>query len=113
MPSIFQVLDAIRERPGMYLSWSDSERAEQLRDLRKLLDGYAMAVHVHQLEEPVENFPRAFGDYLFKKFGWSGARGPIQAIRDHAASDEDAWTQFWKLVSAFKADLDDGSITSE
>lgn len=105
MASIFEVLEAIEKRPSMYVGASNSERGEQLRNLELLLHGYAIAVDSHGLSEPVQDFPKAFAEYLYKRFEWSASAGPVAAIKDAAKSDEDAWQMFWKLVKDFRNSL--------
>jgi hypothetical protein len=89
----------------MFVGASDVERGEQLRNLEMILNGYALAVHHHHLQEPVTDFPRQFATYLSDRFGWSAAAGPIAAVRDASSNDEEAWNTFWRLVSEFRASL--------
>ena len=105
MRTILDVLEAVRLRPEMYVGLDPSQRGGQLQNIELILHGYAMAAENHSLKEPVSDFPREFGKYLHRKFGWSVECGPVAAIRAVAADDSDAWELFWKLVGEFKATL--------
>ena len=103
MASIFELLEDIEKRPGVFLGWSTAERGEQLRDLEMLLIGYGHAVDRHGLADPGAAFLESFNLFLTKKYGWSSAIGPIGAIREHATSDIAAWDLFWSLLREFRA----------
>jgi len=105
---VFDLLDQIKQRPGMYLGSSDSERGKQLRNLEFLLHGYSMALGCHQIRERVSDFPREFIYYLHGRFGWSTACGPAAAVRDACNTDGEAWEMFWQLVAEFRASLSAG-----
>jgi len=105
---VFDLLDQIKQRPGMYVGSSDSQRGEQLRNLELLLHGYSMALGCHQIREPVSDFPREFSHYLRGRFGWSTACGPAAAVRDASDTDDEAWEMFWRLVAEFRASLSRG-----
>ena len=66
-----------------------------------LLHGYSLAMHQHELTEAGRDFLGAFGEYLRGRFGWSMSMGPIAAIRE-AAADEDEWALFWTLVADYR-----------
>lgn len=102
MASIFELLDEIRQRPGMYVGWDESRRALQLQALVDLLNGYHLALRQHGIHEPVANFSREFGEYLWETREWSASRGPIAAIREAAKNDEEAWELLWSLVDEFR-----------
>jgi hypothetical protein len=103
MATVFELLDEIRKRPGMYVGGVDLGRLRQLQNLELLLFGYAAALRSHGIEEPVKDFVREFGQYLQERYEWSTACGPAAAIRDAATDDEDAWRMFWQLLDDFKA----------
>jgi len=104
--SVFEVLDEIRRRPGIYVGGDESRRAMQLQNLEQLLCGYALALRHHQIQEPVADFIQELGNYLWETKGWSASCGPITAIREAAKSDEEAWVLFWNLVDEFRATVD-------
>jgi hypothetical protein len=105
MVSVFELLDAIRQRPAMFVGGEASNRGDQLWNLELLLHGYALAIQAHQIEEPVKDFPREFAGYLQHKYNWSVAAGPIAAIREAAPDDEEAWKMFWRLVEEYRKSL--------
>jgi hypothetical protein len=102
MPSLFELLDDIKKRPAMFVGGADTDRGAQLRGLETLLVGYGLAVQRHRLDEPGKDFVGTFAQYLLKRHGWSASCGPIAAIRANAASDDEAWDMFWRLVDDFK-----------
>lgn len=106
MASVFEVLDEVRKRPGIYVGGEESQRALQLTNLEQLLSGYAIALRQHGVREPVADFPREFGAFLWKTKQWSASCGPIAAIRRVATNDQDAWDLFWDLVDEFRATVE-------
>jgi len=98
---VFDLLEKIKERPGMYVGSTDGQRDEQLRNLEMLLNGYSLALRGHRIQERVSDFPREFMNYLHGRFGWSTACGPVAAIRE-AAGQDDEWEMFWRLVAEFR-----------
>ena len=105
MATVFDLLAAIRERPSMYVGEDDASRGNQLRNLELLLHGYALAVRLHGLDEPVKNLPHEFAEYLRAKHDWSAAAGPVAAIREASGSDEEAWEVFWTLLDEYRGSL--------
>ncbi|AUX43998.1 uncharacterized protein SOCE26_054550 [Sorangium cellulosum] len=103
MASVFDVLDEVRKRPGMYLGGDESQRIAQLQNLEQLLHGYSLALRCHGIQEPVADFAREFGAYLWETRGWSASCGPVAAIREAAKSDGEAWELFWGLADEFRA----------
>ncbi|HTN83321.1 MAG TPA: hypothetical protein VL242_06540 [Sorangium sp.] len=106
MASVFDVLDEIRKRPGMYVGGDESQRVSQLQNLEQLLCGYCLALRHHRIQERVLDFNREFGAYLLETRGWSASCGPVAAIRDAAKSDVELWELFWRLVDEFRAAVD-------
>lgn len=104
MTEIFDLLDRIESRPGLYVGGGD-ERGVQLRNLELLLHGYDLALRAHRIDEPGNGFLIALGKYLAAKHAWSMSRGAIAAIRDRAENDDDAWNMFWSLVREYKSSL--------
>ena len=102
MASVFELLDEIRKRPGMYVGGDESQRVTQLQNLEQLLSGYSLALRHHCIQERVVDFNREFGTYLWETRGWSASCGPIVAICDTARSDGEAWELFWRLVDEFR-----------
>jgi hypothetical protein len=105
MPSVFDVLDEIEKYPGMYVGGDDSQRGLQLQNIELLLFGYALALRAHNIDEPVKDFVHEFGEYLWRKYEWSAACGPVAAIRGGAKDDDEAWSMFWQLVREYRISL--------
>jgi hypothetical protein len=102
MASLFDVLELVEKRPGLYVGYSDAERGDQLLALETLIRGYAQAIHHHGIRDPGWDAYAAFPGYLQERFGWSMSCGPIAAIRSASAGDEDAWKRFWALLWEFR-----------
>ena len=102
MASVFDLLEKIRARPGLYLGSDQTQRSLQLANLEQLLSGYCLALQEHGIREPVSDFNREFGAYLWKTREWGASCGPVAAIREAAVSDEDAWRVFWVLIDEFR-----------
>jgi hypothetical protein len=106
MASVFEVIDEIRKRPGLYVGGDENQRVMQLQNLEQLLFGYSLALRQHRIEEPVADFIRQFGEYLRDTKGWSASCGPVAAIIEHARSDSEAWELFWTLIDEFRATIE-------
>lgn len=102
MPSVFDLLEQIEKRPSMFVGGAPDEYAGRLDEIETLLAGYAMAVRLHGLKEPLEDFQRAFSDYLQKRFKWGLEVGFASAIRKASKDDKDAWRRFWVLTKDFR-----------
>lgn len=102
MRDVYDFLEEIKKRPGMYVGGSDEDRAAQLRDLELLLWGYQCALETHDIDEPGRRFTRRFSDYLRDRFRWSLACGPVAAIEAACGDDAKTWQTFWELVDAFR-----------
>jgi hypothetical protein len=116
MPTVFDLLEDIEKRPGIYLGWTPKQRGKQLHSLEGILVGYSHAVNRHGIDEPGRNFCQSFGHFLRMRYGWAEAEelGPIAEIRRRAASDEEAWQMVWKLIRVFLSTIserphDDGA----
>jgi hypothetical protein len=105
---VFDLLDQIKRRPGMFVGGSDSQRGEQLRNLELLLHGYSLALGSRQIRERVNDFPRTFSNNLHGRFGWSTSCCPAAEVRDASNTDDEAWEMFWRLVGEFQASLAPG-----
>ena len=105
MRNIFDLLDIIKARPGMYVGGDSESRRSQLRNLELLICGYEGALDLHKIQEHGRNFSRTFSDYLRERFGWSMSCGPIVAIEKACQDDAEAWQRFWELIADFRAHL--------
>jgi hypothetical protein len=103
MASVFEALDEIRQRPGLYLGGDDTQRVVQLGNLEQLLSGYALALRQHGVRETVTDFNRELAAYLWTAKGWSASCGAVAAVREHATSNSDIWDLFGRCVDEFRA----------
>jgi hypothetical protein len=110
-PNVFTLLDRIAKHPSRYLSAGELARGEQLRELAILLDGYALALHLHQIPAQIVDFRAAFAEFLAGDRGWDTRFGPYAAIRAHAASDDAAWSLFWTLIEEFRKFAEDATLS--
>lgn len=101
--SLFQYLDAIHARPGMYTGVDSADRGAQLDRIELLIGGYMQAVLVHSVRDPGVDKYCGFSEYLERRFGWNLQFGPIRTIRRESASDDLAWESFWQLLSDFRS----------
>ncbi len=101
LSDLFELLDAVRARPGMYLGWSPEQREAQLRTLQVLVIGYTFALDVHDINECGREFLEAFTRFVHERTGWSMSRGVVEAILDQAKGEE-AWSTFWRLFDEFR-----------
>jgi hypothetical protein len=106
MGSVFELLDDVRSRPGLYLGGDDTLRGQQLRDLEHLLSGYTLALARHAITERVTDINREFARYLFEEKGWSAACGPVAAVIEHVKSETEAWEVYWNLMENFRDAVD-------
>jgi hypothetical protein len=102
MASVFDLLDEVRARPALYLGSDDARRAAQLQRLEQMLSGYTIALRQHGVREPVVDFLREFGDFLWTAKGLSASCGPAVAVVEAAQSEEAAWDLYWALVHEFR-----------
>lgn len=106
MGSVFELLEDVRSRPGMYLGGEDTLRGLQLRNLEHLLSGYTLALNRHAITERVTDINREFARYIFEQKGWSAACGPVAAVVEHTKSETEAWEVFWNLMAGFRDVVD-------
>jgi hypothetical protein len=106
--TVFNFLREVQARPGMYLGYDPQHKAEQLRALETMLRGYSFALSEHSIEEPGLHFFGDFPKYIASR-GWKRSPlGPVFAILDAAASPDEAWDDFWRLIWDYEATLTGG-----
>jgi hypothetical protein len=96
-PSIQELLELIRKRPGFYTV----ERS--IFRLDSFLSGYELGVRQSGLVlQGVDDLAR-FRDWLALRLGFSSSTsGAANMIRDKSASDADAFDRFFALWDEFK-----------
>ena len=101
--AIFEYLAKIKARPGMYVG-GDAE-VRDLSQLETLLYGYLGALHEHGIIEEVDDFMRSFGDFIYRRTGWSTACGVASAITSNTDNPRMAWDLFWVYMAEFEVEV--------
>ncbi|WP_390915422.1 hypothetical protein [Pseudosulfitobacter sp. SM2401] len=99
MSNIYDFIDEMKQRPGMFT------QVGSLGPLETLLFGYCACLHANEIKEPYEGRvfnPSEFSDWLFDEMGWSGAFGFARAIEENAHGSDTAFDTFFKLVQRFR-----------
>lgn len=103
-PNIFELLDLIRARPGMYLGYDDEHVQEQLIVLESLLRGYEFASYQLGYDDVNVHFLRELGRFIQPKLGYGNEIGPVSAAHKH--NPDHPFEQFWAFVDEFRASRD-------
>jgi hypothetical protein len=95
--SIYDILNAIRKRPGLYIAEPSINR------LYAFLVGYTGGLgRVGFGLRDEEDFHR-FHDWIARRLGFGGSTsGWCNMIRDKSTSEKDAFEQFFVLLDEFK-----------
>ena len=95
--SIYDLLEHIRKRPGLFIVEPSICR------LHSFLVGYTAGLgRVGFALREAEDFHR-FHDWVARRLGYfESTSGWINMIRDKSASDEDAFRQFFALLTEFR-----------
>jgi hypothetical protein len=96
--TLFGLLDAIRERPGMYIG------RKSLRDFWVWLWGYRFArLHMKVAPLPDESEFERFDFFVCEKYRWHDVGGWAAKIAYYHRDDADAFDEFFKLLDEFRA----------
>jgi hypothetical protein len=96
--SVYDILDAIRGRPGMWIA-----EAELVR-VYAFLTGYTSALGRRRQELRAEqpDFCK-FNDWVAHRLGYSNSTsGWYNMIRGHSSSEQQAFEKFYELLAEFK-----------
>lgn len=93
--SVFDWLEGVRARPGMYIANAS------LRELQTLVYGYYAGLHTHGLVEPVPEMTNHFSTWLYHQKRWSTASGWASAIISNAGAREPL-DVFFELVESYR-----------
>ena len=95
--SIYDVLKAIRRRPGMYIVEPSIYR------LQAFLSGYTAGLLRAGFVLPDEGSLGLFQDWLISRLGFtSSTSGWANMIREKSLSDKDAFERFFILLDEFR-----------
>ncbi len=94
--NVFDWLDDIREKPGMYLG------ARSLRDLETLICGYYAGLHVHGIVEVVPEMIGHFRAWLHRRTKWACNCGWAFAIDLRFPDRDTALAKFFALVNEYR-----------
>jgi hypothetical protein len=95
MSEILDLLQKIRERPGMYLG------CPAVNNLYMFLTGYC-----HARKDAAAGdyeFLAGFGDWVRDRFRVTSSQGWAKIIEFYSASEADGWTLFWELLDEYLA----------
>ena len=96
MPNVFDWLDEVRARPGMYL------RGGSLLDLESKVYGYYAGLASHGIVEPVPAMDHHFASWLYHRTRWSMSCGWGAGIADRHKRPERAVAAFFRLVDGYR-----------
>jgi hypothetical protein len=102
MATVWDYVEEIRKRPGMYIGCVESVR-HRLELLEALLAGYHACLVAHGLDHGRAYLPREFAEYLFASRGWPADCGAIAAIREVVSNDEEVWELYWSLLHEYRS----------
>jgi hypothetical protein len=96
--NVFDYLDEIRVRPGMYLG-----EPRRLQDLELLMRGYAAARGNNSISEGVPSMTGPFLNWLrLKHSRWELALGWAVAITDHVRVGQEPLEYFFELTDEYR-----------
>lgn len=95
---MFEILGAIRHKPGMYLG------RPSLLALRYWLVGYKMGrTHAGAMPFPDETEFDGFDGFVCDKYRWHDSGGWAAKIAYHYRDDATAFEEFFKLLDEYRA----------
>lgn len=96
--TFFGLLDAIRERPGMYIG------RKSLRDFNAWLNGYTYArLEAGSAPLPDEAQFEGFDAFVCDKYDWHDVGGWAAKIAYYHRDDANALDEFFRLVDEYRA----------
>jgi hypothetical protein len=96
MASLFDLLDSVCDRPGMFAANG------RLAPIESMCHGYATALQNSGVHEFGADFNRRFCRYLESRHGYATDRGWANAIEANLRPNEDAFERLRTLVQGFK-----------
>ena len=98
-PGLWDLLERVRQRPGMYCDPAN----QPLAALETMLSGYEAALEDHNVPDEGRGFNAAFRSYLLVRFGWSTSCGWAAAIREHLEDGEDELGRLFGLADELRS----------
>jgi hypothetical protein len=99
MTRFLQLLADIEAQPLMYLRHDDDIEALYL-----LFAGYAIALHLHGIDDDIGDFNAHFTHWMRARTGWNTTRGWVAALRENGSSDKPLLATFLLLARQFFAE---------
>jgi hypothetical protein len=106
--SVFDLLDQVRLRPGMWIAGGS------LRELSAMLFGYRIALEVHDIDEPFDFWPDGpFTEWLCRRLGRASSLSwAAQIEREASPAGGEALAMFFELLDKYQATKADASMTA-
>lgn len=104
--NIYDFIERIRQRPGMFVPRDDETALETIKNL---LHGYETCLFQNEMKEDVCGRPFSvpeFHTWMHEKYGWPMALGFASAIKEHANCEEEAFGKFFDLVEKYRISND-------
>jgi hypothetical protein len=97
MAGLFELLDKIRVKPGMYIGGAS------VTDLFMFLGGYKIAQQEFGIEftEAEKRFYREFQPWLQRRFGMTTSRSWAKMLEFRSLNPQEAFESFFKLLDQF------------
>ena len=101
MKPFVELLLQIEKRPGMFGLVNGGEEEEEFQRLEFMFHGYQNALKTHGVTVDFQDFNSKFGDFLFRKEGWSTSCGWAAAICSNVDVKTDRQKIFFQLCERF------------
>jgi hypothetical protein len=97
--SVFDFLDQVRLRPGVWV------RGSSLQHLESMLLGYRVALEAHGIDESFDFWPLGpFSEWLWQRLGRHSALGwAVEIEREAATAGREPLEMFFELVDEYRA----------
>jgi hypothetical protein len=101
--NVFEWLDEVRKRPGMYIRASGNDRdGASLDHLESMLWGYEAAIRAHRIDESTPRFTHSFLWWVRLRRGWSMSAGWAKAVVRSVREGQQPLDLFFELVDEYR-----------